>query len=101
MSTARKTKREALRKRISSLQNELGQTLEDNDPIWLSFGITPSADVKEKRRNSRRNSRRAKQLQRAAAEGPVGSAAAGEPTVSSTSTSDSASSVASSVGLNG
>jgi len=95
LSTARKAKREALRKRISSLQKELGQTLEDNDPLWLSFGITPPADVKEKRRNSRR----AKQLQRAAAGGPIGSASAGEPTGRSTSDSDS--SEASSVELNG
>jgi hypothetical protein len=85
LSTTRKAKREALRKRINSLQNELGQKLEDNDSRWLSFGLTPPADIKEKRRNARRE----KQLQRAAAKG------AGR------STSDSSSAEAVAAELNG
>ena len=28
-----------LRNRMSGLMNELGQLLDDNDPLWLAFGL--------------------------------------------------------------
>jgi hypothetical protein len=50
LSSARKTAKAALKKRLQGLRGELNQVLTDDDVRWKRFGYTSPADRREARR---------------------------------------------------